>query len=313
VLEARDSHPQQTQWRHIWELASASYLDRQHRVLWWRLLHGSLMCGVYRACIGRAMSAPANCHFCCCIDPSQHQTISHLFITCPVAATVTDWLCRLWQAMTGYLPVFSTASLLAAYTPSEQLPSDALLQIWHRVRLAGLHSIWAASQIAQASRSTQPSDASEPDAIMASFPSSQQASLSSSSTSHHGHLARQLALNPVRAMIRNDWTKCNDNIKQISGVCSGWFRGKDPSMTLAAFQSLWCHNNILALATSPSGDVEDRLELQLQLSATCPVLFFCFSFPLFFWVTGELSTLRQMMKVPNEPGLSPNNGLETRS
>ncbi len=29
-----------------------------------------------------------------------------------------------------------------------------------------------------------------------------------------------------------------------------------------------------------------------------------------FWVTGELSTLRQMVKVPNEPGLSPNNGLE---
>ncbi len=29
-----------------------------------------------------------------------------------------------------------------------------------------------------------------------------------------------------------------------------------------------------------------------------------------FWVTGELFTLRQMMKVPNEPGLSPNNGLE---
>jgi len=28
------------------------------------------------------------------------------------------------------------------------------------------------------------------------------------------------------------------------------------------------------------------------------------------WVTEEVSTLRQMMKVPNEPGLSPNNGLE---
>ncbi len=27
-------------------------------------------------------------------------------------------------------------------------------------------------------------------------------------------------------------------------------------------------------------------------------------------VTGELSTLRQMMELPNEPGLSPNNGLE---
>ena len=160
VLEACGSHPQQAQWRHIWELASASYLDRQHRVLWWRLLHGSLMCGAYRAYIGRATPAQANCPFSCCIDPSQPQTISHLFITCPVAATVTDWLCRLWQAMTGYLPVVSAASLLAADTPSEQLPSDALLRTWHRLRLAVLHSIWAASQNAQATRSTQPSDAS---------------------------------------------------------------------------------------------------------------------------------------------------------
>ncbi len=42
-------------------------------------------------------------------------------------------------------------------------------------------------------------------------------------------------------------------------------------MTLAAFQSLWCHTGILASVTSPPGDVEDRLELQLRLSASCPV------------------------------------------
>ena len=49
------------------------------------------------------------------------------------------------------------------------------------------------------------------------------------------------------------------------------------------------------------------MQLNGQSSEIKSVLFF-FSF--FFWVTGELSTLRQMMKVPNEPGLSPNNGLE---
>jgi len=132
--------------------------------------------------------------------------------------------------------VVSAASLLAADTPTEQLPSDALLQTWHRLRLrlAVLHRVCAASQIAQASRSPQPSDASEPDAIMTSSPSPQQALVSSSSTSHHGHLARQLALKTVKAMIRNDRTKCNDDIKQISGVCSSWLRGKDPNMTLAA-------------------------------------------------------------------------------
>ena len=37
--------------------------------------------------------------------------------------------------MTGYLPVVSVASLLAADTPSEKLPSDALLLTWHRLRL----------------------------------------------------------------------------------------------------------------------------------------------------------------------------------
>ncbi|DBA67630.1 TPA: hypothetical protein ACH3X2_14324 [Trebouxia sp. C0005] len=170
--------------------------------------------------------------------------------------------------MTGYLPVVSAASLLAADTPSEQLPSNELLQTWHRLRLAVLHSIWAASQIAQASRPTQAPDASEPVATLVSSPSSQQASF----TSHHGHLARRLALKTIRAMIRNDWTKCNDDIRQISGVCSSWLRGKDPNMTLAAFQSLWCYNGVLASVTSPSGDVENRLELQLHLSATCPVL-----------------------------------------
>ncbi len=48
----------------------------------------------------------------------------------------------------------------------------------------------------------------------------------------------------------------------------------------------------------------DNLLKHFRFGLECTVLF--------FWVTGELSTLRQMMKVPNEPGLSPNNGLEKR-
>jgi len=58
--------------------------------------------------------------------------------------------------------------------------------------------------------------------------------------------------------------------------------------------------------------------------AKCILLFLCLilyllmghrwyhtlSFSFLFWVTGELSTLRELMKVPNEPDLSPNNGLD---
>ncbi|KAL3135277.1 hypothetical protein ABBQ38_006249 [Trebouxia sp. C0009 RCD-2024] len=40
VLAPLGSHPQLTEWRRLWELASAAYFNRQHRVLWWRILHG---------------------------------------------------------------------------------------------------------------------------------------------------------------------------------------------------------------------------------------------------------------------------------
>ncbi len=58
----------------------------------------------------------------------------------------------------------------------------------------------------------------------------------------------------------------------------------------------------LLAADTPSEQLPSDALLQ-----TWHRLFFLF---FFFWVTGELSTLRQMMEVPNEPGLTPNNGLE---
>ena len=46
--------------------------------------------------------------------------------------------------------------------------------------------------------------------------------------------------------------------------------------------------------------------LSLDVTEAHFTLFLCF---FVLGVTGELSTLRQLMKVPNEPGVSPNNGL----
>ena len=135
------SSPQLTEWRRLWQLASAAYLDRQHRVLWWRILHGCVMCGAFSAYIGRATLQQACCPFACCCTPTQPQTISHMFLGCPVAATVVSWLCRLWQAMTGHTPDASVATILAASTPDGHCASDALLQTWHRLRLAVRHNM----------------------------------------------------------------------------------------------------------------------------------------------------------------------------
>ena len=123
------------------------------------------MCGALSAYIGRATPQQACCPFACC-TPAQPQTISHMFLECPVTATVVSWLCRLWQAMTGHMPDASVATILfffflgyrillatilAASTPDGQCASDALLQTWHRLRLTVLHSIWTAARIAASS------------------------------------------------------------------------------------------------------------------------------------------------------------------
>ena len=216
-------------------------------------MHGCVMCGAFSAYIGRASRDQACCPHACCSEPSQPQTISHLFLECPVAATVISWLCRLWQAMTGHLPAASVATILAASTSDEHCTSDALLQTWHRLRLAVLHSIWTASRIAASS----------------THASSQASSHPSSSQSH---LASRLALKTVTSMIRHDWVKCNDDVRQLSGVCSSWLRGRDPSMTLEAFRGLWCHHDALASVHTVQTGTGDKLKIVVN-----------FFFFFFFW------------------------------
>ena len=169
-----------------------------------------------------------------------------------MAATVTRWLCRLWQAMTGHMPTASVATILAASTSVGQCTSDALLQAWHRLRLAVLHSIWTASRIAASSTHASPQASSHP-------------------SSSPSQLASRLALKTITSMIRHDWVKCNDDVRQLSGVCSSWLRGRDPSMTLEAFQNLWCHHDTLASVRTVHTGTGDRLELVVHLSDSVPV------------------------------------------
>ena len=71
--------------------------------------------------------------------------------------------------------------------------------------------------------------------------------------------------------------------------------------------------NATAGCESEAGNGKRSQDIRLSSNSTFsnswgkPTILADFSF---FLVTGELSTLRQMMKVPNEPGLSPNDGLE---
>ena len=69
--------------------------------------------------------------------------------------------------MTGHMPQATVATILAACTAEGQCTSEALLQIWHTVKLAVrtaymLHSIWTASQVAHHTSTTQCQPQSSP-------------------------------------------------------------------------------------------------------------------------------------------------------
>ena len=82
-----------------------------------------------------------------------------------------------------------------------------------------------------------------------------------------------MALKTVVSMIRHDWVKCNDDVRQISGVCSSWLRGKDPSMTLDRFKSMWFHRGALASVRTVQAEMEeDKLDLVVHLSDSSSVL-----------------------------------------
>ncbi len=75
-------------------------------------------------------------------------------------------------------------------------------------------------------------------------------------------------------MIWQNWVKCSEDIKQVSGVCSSWLRGRDPKKSQEKFKALWCHNSTLASVSTVTDGAEQKLSLTVHLSATTPVSLF---------------------------------------
>lgn len=134
-------HAPESQWSSLWQSVHAAYFDRQHRVLWWRILHGNLMCRAYFQ--GLPVDQLHCPYFSCSACP---QTLSDLFMHCPAAAQAIEWLCEVWGVVTGQSPPAAIAVLLAVDITVWQPESEALRH--GRLRLATLHSICSAAQLA---------------------------------------------------------------------------------------------------------------------------------------------------------------------
>ncbi|BDA49659.1 hypothetical protein COCOBI_14-2790 [Coccomyxa sp. Obi] len=137
----------------------------------------------------------------------EEATLTHVFITCPLAASIWGWFAATWAAVTGEDPPPLSADLLLADDQRQWQPASQLTPLWHRLRLAATCQLWASYQ-----RARHQTGAAESAGVVA---------------------ARLLS--SCRKAILGDWRLATVNVRTTSGVLSDWLRGRDPKLTREEF------------------------------------------------------------------------------
>ena len=195
----------------------------------WRLLHGKLFVGAFLRRIHRPDAAGHRCPHPGCVD--QAATITHVLVTCPLAAAVWDWFAATWAAITGEDAPPRSPDLFLADDQRTWRPASQLRPLWHRFRLSTISQLWAAYQ-----RMRHQPDA-EPSA---------------------GAVAARV-LSSCRTALLGDWRLATVTIRHTAGVLSDWLRGRDPQLTREAFRDRWCHRDVLcALGAAPDAQLVIR-------------------------------------------------------
>ena len=218
-------------WVDTWRRAQHPRLPRPSRVFAWRLLHGALRYGGATLhfhppgspALGQALCrAPA----CASIAPRPVETLHHLFLDCPVGSAALQWLTALWGLLCPSSPPPPLVPhLWLADDQSTWQPPRPLAGLWALLRITMLKRIWLARCAADPAGAAPASFTTV--AVVSGF------------------------VHEVRSLILQDWLRVEGDIRQLSGVCPSWFRGRDPALPVAKFTTWWCVNHVLASVSGP--------------------------------------------------------------
>ncbi|KAJ9518354.1 hypothetical protein QJQ45_010319 [Haematococcus lacustris] len=200
----------------VWKELMDPTLRREHAIVAWRVLHGSLMVGALWGHILKGAAAPGSsaCRLC---QPGQLETLTHAFLTCPAVAPVWEWVLDVYGHLTGTRPPSGDALLLLSGRPTRSeappfQPPDSLL--WLRLRVAYLGTVWRL-------RSSGAATALQPQMVAQ-------------------RVAEEVVLT-LSSAVKRDWHRVGRDIRV--GLCgavpSTWFRGKDPELGADQFDRLW--------------------------------------------------------------------------
>ena len=197
--------------RQVWRRLRDPALPRAHRVVAWRLLHGSLMVNALRMRVcAQGHPGFSSVQACCPVcqaagRPHQLETLTHVFMDCPGIAPALGWLLMVYAALTGDVAPRDPLILLAD-ADWRWLPAYPVL--WRRLRVLFLGCVWAAR-----SAGSDGGPLGVVEAVVAS-------------------MARG---------VRRDWLRVVSDVRAeaVGVVPTVWFRGRSPALSEAAFRRLW--------------------------------------------------------------------------
>ena len=200
-------------WSPVWRRLLGIELDRQHRALAWRILHGCVLCGAFRTYVGQGAIERAACPHAACMGSLQ--TLSHMFITCQVAAPVWGWIASLMACMPDCTRPPLTVSVLLADDCRVWRPPSKLQPLWLRLRLATLHALWC-----EAARVRHGGPAVSARVVA----------------------CRVLAY--CRKLMMQHWMRVGLRRRDL-GACPQWLMSRDPRLSVDTFGDWWCAGTVL--------------------------------------------------------------------
>jgi exonuclease III len=199
-------------------------MRREDRVVAYRIMHGAL--GVNALRLHVLTHLPRGEGLCPCADcrtAGRLETLSHVFLDCPTAGPVLNWMLDFWAALTPGAPQpprDDTLLLLGDKRESEGgswRPQPGHEAMWGRLRVAWLGAVWEArcSQLGLPGVPPMPAQA-------------------------RARATAAALLARLTGAAKLHWRRVESDVRRLSTAFpSTWFRGRDPALALDTFLEEW--------------------------------------------------------------------------
>jgi hypothetical protein len=221
-------------WKDAYKRLQEGDLPREFVVFGWRLLHNALWVGARKMFFRPRSECVCQQEQCQQLAQQPLQTLSHVFLECPVAVQVWDWFLQLWRRIAPWSIVTANPQVMLLDELDTLYVAKDLQPLWTWLRLLLLESLWHARGLPSHDRPAQSAD----------------------SVKH-----RFVAV--LQQQVVNDWERTKHDIRFNAGVPASWFRGGSPGLSVGGFEEFWCVGGVIAVVegggSSGAADLSFRL------------------------------------------------------